>query len=109
VHLTDRYERRRSGRYPAPPVKRTGLDKEDGSQRPLGRPAFEDTSVQRAVTMRWGAVDAQAFQDCSHGFREGHSPHQARHEVREQGLELNIGWIVEAEVRGCFDHWDHGL
>jgi RNA-directed DNA polymerase len=56
ANLTDLYARRRSGRYTAPPVKRTGLDQADGSQRPRGRPAFEDTSVQRAVTMVLGAV-----------------------------------------------------
>ncbi|MFC2173995.1 hypothetical protein ACFLU6_15435 [Acidobacteriota bacterium] len=32
------YERMRSGRYKAPPVKRTWLDKEDGSKRPIGKP-----------------------------------------------------------------------
>jgi group II intron reverse transcriptase/maturase len=105
----DVYERRRSGRSTALPVKRTWLDKEDGSQRPIGMPAFEDTSVQRAGTMLWGAVDAQDVHDGSHGFREGHSPHQALQEVREPCMELNIGWIVEADVSGCFDNLDHGL
>jgi RNA-directed DNA polymerase len=90
-------------------VKRTWLDQEDGRPRPIGLPAFADTIVQRAVTMLWGAVDAQAFHDCSHGFRHGPSPHQALQELREQGLELNIGWIVDAEVRGCFDSLDHDL
>jgi retron-type reverse transcriptase len=90
-------------------VKRTWLDKEDGSQRPIGRPAFEDTIVQRAVTMVLGAVDAQDLHDGSHGVREGHSPHQALQELREQGMELHIGWIVDADVRGCFDSLDHGL
>jgi retron-type reverse transcriptase len=57
-------------------VKRTWLDKADGSQRPTGMPAFEDNIVQRAVTMLRGAVDEQDFYDFSHGSREGHSPHQ---------------------------------
>jgi group II intron reverse transcriptase/maturase len=109
ANLTDLYERLRSGRYTAPPVKRTGLDKEDGSQRPLGMPTFEDKIVQRAVTMLLGAVYEQDFHDCSRGFREGHSPHQALQEVREQGMELNSGWIVDAEVSGCFARLDHGL
>jgi RNA-directed DNA polymerase len=109
ANLTDLYERLRSGRSTAPPVKRTWLDQEDGSQRPIGRPAFEDTLVQRAVTRVWGAVSAQDVQDCSHGFREGHSPHQALQEWREQGLELNLGWIVEAAGSGCVESLDHGL
>ena len=109
ANLTDLYERLRSGRYTAPPVKRTWLDKEDGSQRPIGMPAFEDKIVQRAVTMLLGAVYEQDFHDFSHGFREGHSPHQALQELREQCMELNIGWIVDADVSGFFDSLDHDL
>jgi RNA-directed DNA polymerase len=53
ANLTDLYERLRSGRYTAPPVKRTWLDKEDGSQRPIRdaglrgqhRPAGGDDAV----------------------------------------------------------------
>jgi RNA-directed DNA polymerase len=109
AHLTDRYERRRSGRDTAPPVKRTWLDKAAGSPRPIGRPAFEDKRVQRAVTLRLGAVSAQDVHDCSPGVRDGHRPHQARQELREQCRELNIGWIVDAAVRGFFDSLDHDL
>jgi RNA-directed DNA polymerase len=109
ANLTDRYERLQSGHYTAPPVKRTWLDKADGRQRPIGMPTFEDKIVQRAVTMLLGAVYEPDFQDFSHGVREGHSPHQALHELREQCLELNIGWSVDAEVSGCFDSLDHGL
>jgi retron-type reverse transcriptase len=109
ANLTDLYERLRSGRYTAPPVKRTWLDKEDGSQRPIGMPAFEDKIVQRAVTMLLGAVYEQDFHDFSHGFRQGHSPHQALQELREQCMELNIGWIVDADGSGFFDSLDHDL
>ena len=65
--------------------------------------------VQRAVTRLWGAVDEPDLQDCSHGVREGHSPHQALQEWREQGLELHSGWIVDADVSGFFESVDHGL
>ena len=109
ANLSDLHERRRSGRDRAPPVKRTWLDKAEGGQRPMGRPPCEDTRVQRAVTRRLGAIDAQDFSDGSHGFREGHSPHQALHELREPCMELNIGWIVDADVSGCFERLDHGL
>jgi group II intron reverse transcriptase/maturase len=107
--LTDLDERLHSGRYTAPPVKRTWRDQEDGGQRPIGMPAVEDNIVQRAVTMLLGAVDAQDLHDFSPGFRQGHSPHQALQERREQGLELNIGWSVDAAVSGCFDRLDHEL
>jgi RNA-directed DNA polymerase len=109
ANLANLHERLRSGRYRAPPVRRTYLDKEDGSQRPIGIPAFEDKLVQRAVVMLLGAIYEQDFCDCSHGFREGHSPHQALHELREQCMDLDIGWIVDADVSAFFDSLDHDL
>jgi group II intron reverse transcriptase/maturase len=59
--------------------------------------------------MLLGAVYEQDFHDFSHGFRQGHSPHQALQELREQCMELNIGWIVDADVSGFFDSLDHDL
>ena len=51
VNLTDLLERIKSGRYKAPPVRRTYIPKTDGSQRPLGIPTFEDKVAQRAIAM----------------------------------------------------------
>ena len=41
------------------------LEKAEGGQRPIGKPTFEDTMVQRAVAMRWEAIYEQDFQDSS--------------------------------------------
>ena len=84
ANLTDLHARLRNGRYDAPPVKRTYVPKEDGSQRPIGMPTFEDKMVQRAVAMLLGVIYEQDFRDCSYGFREGRSPHQALHVLRER-------------------------
>ncbi|NIM05561.1 MAG: transcription elongation factor GreAB, partial [Armatimonadetes bacterium] len=46
----------------------------------MGKPTFEDKIVQRAVVMLLGAIYEQQFYDFSHGFREGHSAHQALEE-----------------------------
>ena len=64
-HLRDLHERLRSGRYQAPPVERVWLEKADGGQRPIGKPTFEDTRVQRAVARRLEAIDEQDFDDGS--------------------------------------------
>jgi RNA-directed DNA polymerase len=109
ANLADWHARLRSGRYDAPPVKRAYVPKEDGSQRPIGRPTFAAKIVQRAVAMRLGAIYEQAFHDCSYGFREGRSPHQALHVVRERCMQEHIGWIVAAEVRAFVDSLDHDL
>jgi RNA-directed DNA polymerase len=105
-NLRDLHERLRSGRYQAAPVERVWIEKDDGSQRPIGKPAFEDKIVQRAVVMLLEAIYEQDFSDCSYGFRPGRSPHAALHELRERGMNEGIGWIVDADVSGYFDSID---
>jgi group II intron reverse transcriptase/maturase len=108
ANLSKLHERLRQQQYYAPPVKRTYLQKEDGSQRPIGMPAFEDKVVQRAVTMLLAAVYEQDFYDCSYGFRNGRSPQHALREIRNQCAWGNINWIVDGDVTGCFDNIPRG-
>jgi RNA-directed DNA polymerase len=61
----DWHERLRSGRYQAVPVERVWIAKEDGGQCPMGKPAFEDTMVQRAVARLREAIDEQDVRDGS--------------------------------------------
>lgn len=107
-NLVKLHERLRSGRYFAPPVERVWIDKEKG-KRPIGKPTFEDKIVQRSVEMILSAIYEQMFYDFSHGFRKGHSQHQALHELREQCIRLNIRWMVNADITGLFDNIDHGF
>ena len=85
-----------------------GIEKDDGKKRPIGKPCFEDKIVQRAVVMILEAIFEHDFHVFSHGFRKGHSQHQALHELREQCRKLNIAWIVDADVSGFFDNLDWG-
>ncbi|MHC4536123.1 MAG: group II intron reverse transcriptase/maturase [Planctomycetota bacterium] len=107
-NLRDLHERLRSGQYKAPPVERAWIDKDDGSKRPIGKPTFEDKIVQRAVVMLLGAIYEQKFYDFSHGFRKGHSPHQALQQLWKWCMDMNINCILDADVSGFFDNLDHG-
>jgi len=106
-NLQNLLERLKSGRYKAPPVERVWLDKDDGRKRPIGKPTFEDKIVQRAVVMLLEPIYEQEFYDFSYGFRPGRSPHQAIAKLREQCHELNINWIIDADVSGYFDAIPH--
>ena len=108
-NLHDLHQRLLTGRYRALPVKRTWIKKEDGKERPIGIPALEDKIVQRAVATLLETVYDIQFYEFSHGFRRGHSQHQAIGELREQCRALNIGWIVSADITGLFDNIDRGL
>jgi group II intron reverse transcriptase/maturase len=104
--LRDLHERLRSGCDQAAPVERVWMEKDDGGQRPIGKPAFEDKIVQRAVAMLLEAIYEQDFYDGSYGFRPGRSPHGALQELRERCMHEGIGWIVDADVSGYFDSID---
>ncbi len=108
-NLHELHERLKTNRYVAPPVERVWIEKEDGKQRPIGKPCFEDKIVQRAVVLILGVIFEPIFHPFSHGFRKGHSQHQAIRELREQCIKLNINWIVDADVTGYFDTIDHAL
>jgi group II intron reverse transcriptase/maturase len=108
-NLRDLHARLRGGRYQAPPVERTWLPKDDGSQRPIGKPTFEDKIVQRAVSMLMEQIYEQDFYDFSYGFRPGRSPHQAIRDLQELCWTRNVRWILDADVSGFFDTIDHQL
>ena len=108
-NLYNLWERLRRGQYVATPVKRIWLEKEDGRKRPIGIPALEDKIVQKATETILYVIYDVDFYDFSHGFRKGHSQHEAIHEVREQCLKLNINWIVDADVSGFFDNINHKM
>jgi group II intron reverse transcriptase/maturase len=107
-NLRDLHERLRANRYVAPPVERVWIEKEEGKKRPISKPCFEDKIVQRAVVMVLEAIFEHDFYAFSHGFRRGHSPHQALDELRKRCSELSITWIVDADVSGFFDTIDRG-
>ena len=46
----------------------------------------------------------QIFYDFSMGFRKGRSQHQAIHNLREQCRNLNICWIISADITGLSDN-----
>src|SRR6516164_3547740 len=82
------------------------MEKEGGKKRPISNPCCEDKIVQRAVGMILEALFEPALQAFSHGLRRGPSAHQAVEEVRAQCSTLDINWIVDADVSGCFDTID---
>jgi group II intron reverse transcriptase/maturase len=107
ANLRDLLERIKSGRYKAPPVRRTYIPKADGSQRPLGIPSFEDKVAQRAVAMILEAVYEQDFLSCSYGFRPGRSAHQALRQLSSAITVRKQYWVLDVDIRKYFDSISH--
>jgi len=106
TNLRDLLERIKSGRYQAPPVRRTYIPKADGSQRPLGIPTFEDKIAQRAIAMVLEAIYEQGFLSCSYGFRPGRSAHQALSGLRS-AIMKGQRWVLDVDIRKYFDSIPH--
>jgi RNA-directed DNA polymerase len=107
-NLADLSARLKRGAYRAKPVKRTYIPKADGRQRPLGIPTLEDKVVQRATAEVLHAIYEADFVSFSYGFRPGRSPHDAL-DARYAGLlTQKVNWVLDADIRGCFDAIDHG-
>lgn len=107
ANLGDLIDRIKSGRYKAPPVRRTYIPKADGSQRPLGIPTFEDKVAQRAIVMVLEAVYEQDFLPCSHGFRPGRSAHAALQILYGAVTRQGQYWVLDVDIRKYFDTIPH--
>jgi len=107
ANLEDLLERMKSGRYRAPAVRRVYIPKDDGTQRPLGIPTFEDKVAQRAVVMLLEPIYEQDFRDCSYGFRPGRSAHQALERLRDDTMERSGKWILDLDISNYFGTIDH--
>src|SRR5262249_7471558 len=113
----------KKGRYQPSPSRRKLIPKprQPGKFRPLGIPTVRDRVVQCAVKNILEPIFEASFWHVSYGFRPGRGCHGALEHIRmsmrprstskADGKRHNVPyqWVIEGDIKGCFDHIDHHL
>ena len=106
-NLADLVERLKAKKYKPLPAKRVYIPKNDKETRPLGLPSIEDKIVQKGIARILEAIYEADFMDCSYGFRPKRSCHQALKVVNDTIMFKPVSYIIEADIKGFFDHVSH--
>lgn len=97
-----------TGNYEPPPVRVVYVPKGRGEWRPLGILTVRDRVAQRAVYDALAPLYEGKFLECSFGFREGRSIQDAVALV-EQHRDAGRRWVVDGDIKDCFERIDHRL
>jgi group II intron reverse transcriptase/maturase len=89
------------------PLRRVNIPKpgKPGQTRPLGIPALRDRVLMSAAKLVLEPIFEADFSPLSFGFRPKRSAHDAL-EVIRQTANSGAHWVLDADIKSCFDEID---
>ena len=76
-------------------------------KRPLGIPAIVDRVIQEILRIILEPILEAQFFAHSYGFRPMRDAHVALERVTNIAHDTGYHWIIEGDIKGCFDHINH--